>query len=55
MIKYRLKTKQDLVALVLVARPEPQPVKRKPNGKLVHDCLLLLQIKKPANDERAKQ
>jgi hypothetical protein len=55
MIKYRLKTKQDLVALVLVARPEPQPVKRKPNGKLVHDCLLLLQIKKPVVNGLNKQ
>jgi hypothetical protein len=54
-MKYRLKTKKDLVALVLVTKPAEKPVKRRFNGKLVHDCLLLLQIKKPANDERAKQ
>jgi hypothetical protein len=48
-MKYKLKTKQDLISLVLVTRPEPQPVRRKPNGKLVEECLLLLQIKKPVN------
>jgi predicted histidine transporter YuiF (NhaC family) len=54
-MRYKLKSKRDLVALVLVAKMEEKPVKRRYNGKLVHDCLLLLQIKKPANDERAKQ